>query len=184
MRGIRDTGGWTGRDNLDIILKRERLVNVPRSWADDAVIARARRWLARGRMNGWSVLIVDDDRALGDLLGDALSLSSIATFAAHDGEEGLRLARELLPSAILLDLRLPRLDGYEVARRLKADPSTRQIPLIALTTATMPADKARARDAGCDDFVAKPFDLDDLEAALLRHLPRPDAHCESLAASA
>ncbi len=82
---------------------------------------------------------------------------------AADGLEALSRALEEPPALVLLDLMLPKVDGYEVARRLKGDPRTRSIPIIAITALARSADRDRALDAGCDDYVDKPFDLDALE---------------------
>ncbi|MFH1570064.1 MAG: response regulator [Gemmatimonadota bacterium] len=89
---------------------------------------------------------------------------------AVDGEEGLRLARQELPDLVLLDMQLPRLSGYEVARALKADERTRHIPILAVTSYALAGDDLRAREAGCDGYLTKPFRprqlLDYLEALL------------------
>ena len=90
---------------------------------------------------------------------------------ARDGRAGVEAAREHLPDLILLDLGLPVLDGWEVARLLKDDERTRAIPIIALSAHAMAGDRAQALEAGCDDYDTKPVDLGRLLeriAALLR----------------
>ena len=77
---------------------------------------------------------------------------------AVDGEEGVRLAHKEKPDLILMDLSLPVLDGWQATARLKADPETAQIPVIALTAHAMAGDEQRARSAGCDGYVAKPLE--------------------------
>lgn len=79
---------------------------------------------------------------------------------ATDGAAGLEAAARLRPDLILMDLSLPVIDGWEASRRLKADPELRHIPLIALTAHAMEGDEARARECGCDDYLAKPIDED------------------------
>ena len=74
------------------------------------------------------------------------------------------------PGMILLDLMMPRLDGFEVARKLKADPSTAGIPIVAVSALARPDDREAALAAGCDDFVRKPFELDELEAKIRSYL--------------
>ena len=115
------------------------------------------------------VLIVEDVAMNLDLLVQLLEEDyGIAT--AEDGAAGLEAARRERPDLILLDLSLPVVDGWEVARRLKADPALRHIPLIALTAHAMHGDEARARASGCDDYLSKPIDEDLLFAKLRRHL--------------
>ncbi len=87
---------------------------------------------------------------------------------AGDGEEGLRLAFRDCPDLILLDLSLPKLDGLAVVRRLRLAPATRSLPVIALTAHVMPGDREKALEAGCDDYLPKPIDVDRLLAAMAR----------------
>ena len=94
-----------------------------------------------------------------DILSRRLARCGFAVTLAADGAEGLVQARNRPPALILLDLRLPLLDGWEVARRLKADPETRCIPIIALSAHAMEGDRARAIAAGCDDYDTKPVDF-------------------------
>ncbi len=117
------------------------------------------------------VLVVEDDPDLCDLVTTILELGlPVRTAKAEDGEQGLELARQLRPSLVLLDIKLPRLSGLEVARRLKADPQTRAIPLLAMTSESSRTTLA----AGCDDHVGKPFDVHELIRKAERYL-RPFA---------
>ncbi|MGZ0246781.1 MAG: response regulator, partial [Alphaproteobacteria bacterium] len=78
---------------------------------------------------------------------------------AGNGAEGIAMANEELPDLILMDLSLPVMDGWEATRQLKADPATRHIPVVALSSHAMAEDRARALSAGCDDYDTKPVDL-------------------------
>ncbi len=102
------------------------------------------------------VLVVDDFQDNREMFAEFLALSGFRVAQAVNGREALERAFALVPDAILMDLSLPELDGWEATRRLKRDPRTRHIPVVALTGHVL-ADHAReARDAGCDGFLAKP----------------------------
>ncbi len=113
------------------------------------------------------LLIIEDVELNTDLLVQILE-EDYALLTASDGAEGLRLAGDARPDAILLDLSLPLIDGWEVARRLKSDPELRHIPVIALSAHAMQGDEDRALEAGCDVYLAKPID-EDLLLETLRH---------------
>lgn len=116
------------------------------------------------------VLVVDDEPEVRGLLKAVLDFCTIPTVVATDGEEALRLARQIQPSLVLLDILLPGLGGLEVVKQLKADPATRAIPVIAVTVLDKREGMSRALRAGCDDFVAKPFDLKVLQEKLAKYI--------------
>jgi CheY-like chemotaxis protein len=118
------------------------------------------------------ILIVEDNEMNRDVLSRQLVRRGYSVEAAADGLLGLAAARALQPHLILLDLGLPGIDGWECARRLKADPLTRDIPIIALTAHAMAGDLQLALDAGCDDFDTKPIDLTVLLTKITRLLAR------------
>ncbi len=110
-----------------------------------------------------TILLIEDVEDNRDLVVQILE-SEYTVAEARDGQEGLEKARVVRPNLILLDLALPKMDGWEVARRLKADPALKAIPIIALTAYAMEGDEARALEAGCDAYVAKPILPKDLRA--------------------
>ncbi len=116
------------------------------------------------------VLVVDDEPEVRGLLKAVLDFCTIPTVVATDGEEALNIARQIQPSLVLLDLLLPGLGGFEVVKQLKADPTTRGIPVIAVTVLDKREGLSRALRAGCDDFVAKPFDLKVLQEKLAKYI--------------
>lgn len=105
------------------------------------------------------VLLVEDNELNRDMLSRRLTRRDFEILVAEDGIEGVRQATDAQPDLILLDMSLPGLDGWEVARRLKADPGTSAIPIIALTAHAMAGDRERALQAGCDDYDTKPIEL-------------------------
>ena len=105
------------------------------------------------------ILLVEDNEMNRDMLTRRLQRRGHEVVVAVDGAEGMDLARREAPTLILMDMTLPVLDGWEATRRLKADPATGGIPIIALTAHAMSEDRARAIEAGCDDFDTKPIEF-------------------------
>jgi two-component system, cell cycle response regulator DivK len=103
------------------------------------------------------ILIVEDTEDNRRILRDLLTHAGFELIEAHDGEEGVRAAVRERPDLILMDIQLPVLDGYEATRRIKADPATTSIPVIAVTSHALSTDRAKALEVGCDAYVAKPF---------------------------
>ena len=97
-----------------------------------------------------------------ELLGD------FEVLAAEDGEKGCAMALSERPDIILMDLEMPRVDGWEATRRLKADPQTREIPIIALSAHALAGERERALASGCDEFDTKPIEFERLVATLRR----------------
>ena len=108
------------------------------------------------------ILLVEDNEMNRDMLSRRLQRRGYEMLIAVDGESGLALTRSDAPALVLMDMSLPGIDGWEATRRLKADPATRAIPVIALTAHAMAGDREQALAAGCDDFDIKPIDLDRL----------------------
>ncbi|MDP8908630.1 MAG: response regulator [Chloroflexota bacterium] len=105
------------------------------------------------------VLLVEDNEMNRDMLSRRLERRGYDIVLAEDGYQGLQRAADTQPDIILLDMSLPGVDGWEVARRLKADPATATISIIALTAHAMAGDRERALQAGCDDYDTKPIEL-------------------------
>ncbi len=121
------------------------------------------------------ILLVEDNEMNRDMLSRRLLRKGYEVVIAVDGGEGLEKARAESPDLILMDMSLPVVDGWEATRRLKAEPRTREIPVIALTAHAMAGDEEKARSAGCDDFDTKPVELPRLlgKIEVLLQRPRP-----------
>ena len=105
------------------------------------------------------VLLVEDNDANADMLSRRLLRAGFEVIVASDGLAGLAVAIAEQPGLVLMDISLPKIDGWEATRRLKADVATAAIPVIALTAHAMVADRQRCLEAGCDEFETKPIDL-------------------------
>jgi signal transduction histidine kinase len=112
--------------------------------------------------NKAKILIVDDDVDSVELLTKRLGAEGYHTSEAYDGEQALRQVEEYHPDVVILDIRMPRIDGYEVCRRLKGAEDTRHIPIIMLTVKRKVPDKVKGLDVGADDYIPKPFDYREL----------------------
>jgi two-component system cell cycle response regulator DivK len=117
-----------------------------------------------------TILVVEDQEDNRQILRDLLASAGFQMIEAHDGEQALIMARSQRPDLILMDIQLPLIDGYEATRSLKRDPELRRIPVIAVTSYALSGDEERAREAGCDAYVAKPFSTRNLLATIERFL--------------
>jgi CheY-like chemotaxis protein len=113
-------------------------------------------------VTGDPILVVDDNPQNLKLARVLLRSAGYLVATAVDAEEALRVLQTFEPRLVLMDLQLPGMDGLELTRRLKADPARRHILVVALTAYAMKGDEERARAAGCDDYVAKPIDIQGL----------------------
>ena len=124
-------------------------------------------------MSGARTLLVVDDEPLNiDLIRRIVEETSLQVrfVVASNGLDALAQARALRPALVLMDLKIPGLDGLEATRRLKADPATAGIPVVALTAQAMTGDRERALKAGCDDYITKPIDVRSVIELLEAHL--------------
>lgn len=108
------------------------------------------------------ILLVEDNEMNRDMLSRRLLRKGFEVVMAEDGAAGVTRAGSEAPALILMDMSLPVIDGWEATRRIKADPATAAIPVIALTAHAMAEDRDKALAAGCDDYDTKPIDLDRL----------------------
>lgn len=119
-----------------------------------------------------TILVADDEDDVRDLVVYRLSRSGYDIVEARDGEEALRLAAEHAPDLAVLDVMMPKINGYEVTRRLRADPATSRMPVILLTSRSQEADVSQGFAAGADDYLKKPFNPDELTARVRAVLGR------------
>lgn len=108
------------------------------------------------------ILLVEDNELNRDMLSRRLRRRGHEVLEAVDGEEGIAIAKKEMPAIILMDMSLPKIDGWEATRRLKGDPNMSHIPIIALTAHAMSGDREKALAAGCDEYGTKPIDLKSL----------------------
>ncbi len=118
------------------------------------------------------ILLVEDNELNRDMLSRRLSRRGYEVVIAVDGEEGITHATESSPDVILMDMSLPKVDGWEATRQIKANEATSGIPVIALTAHAMAGDREQALAAGCDDYDTKPIELDRLLAKIEAQLTR------------
>ena len=117
------------------------------------------------------ILVVEDQEDNRRILRDLLTNSGYELVEAEDGEQALTMAERQRPDLILMDVQLPVFDGYEVTRRLKADPMLRDIPIIAVTSYALSGDESKARAAGCSAYVSKPYSTRQLLAKIREYVP-------------
>ena len=117
-----------------------------------------------------AILIVEDDPKNMTLFRDLLQVSGYKTIEATDGKQGIELAKTGKPDLILMDIQMPRIDGFEATRILKANATTSNIPVLALTALAMRGDEERILQAGCDGYLAKPVDIKELLKKVANYL--------------
>ena len=125
------------------------------------------------------ILLVEDNEMNRDMLSRRLIRRGFEVVLAVDGQNGVETAHRESPDLILMDMSLPIVDGWEATRRLKSDPATESIPIIALTAHAMSSDRDKALEAGCDDYDTKPIELPRLLGkieALLARTSAPSIH--------
>jgi len=109
-------------------------------------------------MSKGHILVVEDNIDNYELVRTILGLAGYDTFLAVNGRDGVNAARKQKPDLILMDMALPEMDGWDATKRIRQDPETAHIPMVALTVHTLPRERKRALDAGVDAYLPKPFD--------------------------
>lgn len=117
-----------------------------------------------------TILLIEDETDLVKVLSAGLEKSGWRVLAAYDGEEGLKKANEVLPDLILLDVMMPRMNGFQVCHDLKTNPRTKKIPVIMLTVRARANDKSWGIEVGACDYIIKPFTLKTLKQHINAHL--------------
>ena len=126
-----------------------------------------------------TILLVEDQEDNRTIYRAILEHAGFRVAEARDGEEAIRAAREELPALVLMDISIPKIDGWEATRILKAGPTTAHIPIVALTAHALDSDRARAVEAGCDGYLTKPIEPRAVLAEVRRFLARADAAAPS-----
>ena len=120
------------------------------------------------------ILIIEDDFDLAEMLNSFFRVQGYDVFTSNWGEDGIRAVIAIRPDLVILDIRLPDIDGYEVARRLRSDRKTMEIPIIFLTERRDRADKLHGLELGADDYITKPFDVQELKLRVRNAIRRAD----------
>ena len=127
------------------------------------------------------ILVVDDDRAINELIKVNLELVGYSVVQAYDGIEGFAVAKQELPSLIILDVMMPDVDGYTVAQRVRLNPELKNTPILMLTALSQLNDKVKGFDIGVDDYLVKPFEMEELKVRVRALLKRTKQIPESVA---
>lgn len=106
------------------------------------------------------ILIVDDEQDIVESLKFVLETANFTCYCAYNGEDGLRLAKELVPDLIILDVMMPKINGFKISRLLKYDAKYKNIPILMVTARTQEEDKLIGEETGADEYITKPFELD------------------------
>ena len=127
------------------------------------------------------ILVIDDDTAINELIKINLELCGYDVICSYDGTRGFALAKQELPDLVILDVMMPEVDGYTVAKRIRENDETKNTPILMLTALGMVQDKVKGFDIGVDDYLVKPFEMDELRVRVRALLKRTNSIPESLA---
>ncbi len=116
------------------------------------------------------ILIVDDETDIAESLRFVLEAAGYTCYCAYDGEEGLRLAKDIEPDLMILDIMMPKINGYKISRLLKFDKKYKDIPILMLTARSQDSDKLIGEETGANEYITKPFDLDEVVAKVNEYL--------------
>ncbi len=127
------------------------------------------------------ILVIDDDTAINELVKINLELEGYTVFQANDGVKGFALAKQELPNLIILDIMMPEVDGFTVAKRIRENETTKDIPIIMLTALSELNDKVNGFNIGVDDYLVKPFEIEELKVRVRALLKRSNSIPKSAA---
>jgi len=116
------------------------------------------------------ILIVDDEQDIVETMKFILEAQGYTCFCAYNGEDGLNMAKELMPNLIILDVMMPKINGYKISRLLKYDNKYKDIPIIMVTARSQEQDKLIGEETGVNEYISKPFELDDILTAVKKYL--------------
>ena len=116
------------------------------------------------------ILIVDDEQDIVESLKFVLETSGYTCYTAFNGEDGLKLAKELVPDLIILDVMMPKINGYKISRLLKYDAKYKNIPILMVTARSQEEDKLIGEETGADEYITKPFELDEVVKKVEQYL--------------
>ena len=125
------------------------------------------------------ILIVDDEQDIVESLKFVLESTGYNCFTALNGEDGLKLAKELIPDLIILDVMMPKINGYKISRLLKFDNKYKNIPILMITARSQEEDKLIGEETGADEYITKPFDLDDVLRLVEKYLSKENDGCSN-----
>lgn len=118
------------------------------------------------------ILIVDDEQDIVESLKFVLEASGYTCYCAYNGEDGLRLAKEIIPDLMILDVMMPKINGFKISRLLKFDSKYKNIPILMVTARTQDEDKLIGEETGADEYITKPFELDDIVKRVDKYLKK------------
>ena len=127
------------------------------------------------------ILVIDDDASINELIKINLEIQGYKVISATDGIKGFALCKQELPDLVILDVMMPEVDGYTVAKYIRENSTTKEIPILMLTALGMLDDKIKGFDIGVDDYLVKPFEIEELKVRVRALLKRTDKVLESLA---
>lgn len=116
------------------------------------------------------ILLVDDEQDIVETLKFVLEAEGYTCFCAYNGEDGLKLAKEIIPDLMVLDVMMPKINGFKISRLLKYDAKYKNIPIIMLTARSQDSDKQIGEETGADVYITKPFDLDEVVSTVAKLL--------------
>lgn len=116
------------------------------------------------------ILIVDDEQDIVESLRFVLEASDYTCYCAYDGESGLKLAKEIVPDLMILDVMMPKINGYKISRLLKYDNKYKDIPILMVTARSQEEDKLLGEETGANEYITKPFDLNDVVNRVRKYL--------------